>query len=146
MLPDAFYAIDGVLETFLTILNNMKVYGTVVQREAAHYMPFLLTTTVMMEAVKLGVGRETAHGIIKKHAVATSNDWREGKIVTNDLFTRLEQDGGLKLTKAQFDSILAVGSKEIGAAGRQVDTFVRTADLWIARFPAAAAIQPGRML
>lgn len=146
MLPDAFYAIDGLLETFLTILNNMTVYKPVVEREAAHYMPFLLTTTVMMEAVKLGVGRETAHGIIKKHAVETSNDWRSGKIATNNLFERLEKDGGLKLTKAQFDAIMAVGSKEIGSAGKQVDAFVRTADLWLARFPEASTIKPGRML
>lgn len=146
MLPDAFYAIDGLLETFLTILNNMKVFRAAVDREAAHYMPFLLTTTVMMEAVKLGVGRETAHGIIKKHAVATSDDLRAGRIAHNNLFERLEQDGGLRLDRAKFDTIMAVGSKEIGAAGRQVDAFVRTADLWLSRFPEAAAVQPGRML
>ncbi len=146
MLPDAFYAIDGLLETFLTILNNMKVYRPVVEREAAHYMPFLLTTTVMMEAVKAGVGRETAHSLIKKHAVATSDDLRAGRISKNDLFERLEQDGGLKLPKSKFDEILAVGSKEIGAAGKQVDAFVRTGDLWLAKYPEAAAIKPGRML
>ncbi len=146
MLPDAFYAIDGLLETFLTILNNMKVYRPVVEREAAHYMPFLLTTTVMMEAVKAGVGRETAHSLIKKHAVATSDDLRAGRISKNDLFERLERDGGLKLPKAKFDEILAVGSKEIGAAGKQVDVFVRTGDLWLAKYPEAAAIKPGRML
>lgn len=146
MLPDAFYAIDGLLETFLTILGNMSVYKPVVAREAAHYMPFLLTTTVMMEAVKAGVGRETAHGIIKKHAVATSDDWRAGRIATNNLFERLEKDGGLKLTKAQFDKIMEVGSKEIGAAGRQVDAFVRTSDLWLAKYPDAAGVKPGRML
>ena len=146
MLPDAFYAIDGLLETFLTILNNMKVYRPVVEREAAHYMPFLLTTTVMMEAVKAGAGRETAHSLIKKHAVATSDDLRAGKISKNDLFERLEQDGGLKLPKSKFDEILAVGSKEIGAAGKQVDAFVRTGDLWLAKYPEAAAIKPGRML
>ena len=146
MLPDAFYAIDGLLETFLTILNNMKVYRPVVEREAAHYMPFLLTTTVMMEAVKAGVGRETAHSLIKKHAVATSDDLRAGRISKNDLFERLERDGGLKLPKSKFDEILAVGSKEIGAAGKQVDAFVRTGDLWLAKYPEAAAIKPGRML
>ncbi len=77
-------------------------------------------------------------------------DWglfaRSGKIATNNLFERLEKDGGLKLTKAQFDAIMAVGSKEIGSAGKQVDAFVRTADLWLARFPEASAIKPGRML
>jgi len=71
MLPDAFFAIDGLYETFLTILGQMDVYDSVVEAENNHYLPFLMTTTIMMEAVKAGVGRETAHKAIKKQAVET---------------------------------------------------------------------------
>ena len=60
MLPDAFLAMDGLLETLLTVLNQMEVFEAVVEQELMRYLPFLLTTTVMMEAVKKGAGRETA--------------------------------------------------------------------------------------
>lgn len=66
MLPDAFFAVDGMFETFLTILGQMDAYPAVVEAENNHYLPFLLTTTIMMEAVKAGVGRETAHHAIKE--------------------------------------------------------------------------------
>ena len=58
MLPGMFFAIDGLLETFITVLNQMKVNSAVIAAECRKYMPFLLTTTVMMNAVKKGMGRE----------------------------------------------------------------------------------------
>ena len=51
MLPDAFFAIDGLLDTFITVLNQMEVFPSVIGAERK-YLPFLLSTTVMMEAVK----------------------------------------------------------------------------------------------
>ena len=89
MLPDSFFAIDGMFETFLTVLDQMDAYEAVIDAETAHYLPFLMTTTIMMEAVKAGVGRETAHKAIKEHAVATVNDLRHGKIDRNNLVERL---------------------------------------------------------
>ena len=89
VLPDSFFAIDGLLETFITVLNQMVVNTAVIKAECAKYMPFLLTTTIMMNAVKKGIGREDAHEIIKEHAVATANDLRAGGISENDLLKRL---------------------------------------------------------
>ncbi|MDR1816610.1 MAG: adenylosuccinate lyase, partial [Puniceicoccales bacterium] len=85
MLPDAFFAADGLLETFLTILGQMEFNTAVIAREARHYLPFLLTTTFLMEAVKAGAGRETAHEIIKENAVAAARDLRSGATERNDL-------------------------------------------------------------
>lgn len=79
VMPDSFYAADGLFETFLTVLNQMGVYEAVVAAELRRYLPFLMTTTILMEAVKRGIGRETAHEVIKEHAVAVSNDLRAGK-------------------------------------------------------------------
>ena len=103
MLPDAFFAIDGMFETYLTILDQMDTYEAVIAKETAHYLPFLMTTTIMMEAVKAGVGRETAHKAIKEHAVATVNDLRTGKIERNDLIDRLEADERLGLERSRTD-------------------------------------------
>ena len=123
MLPDAFFAIDGMYETFLTILNQMDAYPSVIEAENEHYLPFLMTTTIMMEAVKAGVGRETAHKAIKKHAVATVNDLREGKIGHNDLLDRLKDDADIPLDGDQLADILAKGRKDSGAALAQISHF-----------------------
>ena len=61
MLPDAFFALDGLFETFLTVLGQMDAYPAVIEAENNHYLPFLMTTTIMMEAVKSGIGREGSH-------------------------------------------------------------------------------------
>ena len=105
VLPDAFMAADGLFETFLTVMDQMGVYKPVIQTELNRYLPFLMTTTIMMAAVKRGVGRETAHEVIKEHAVAVSNDLRNGLIPTNDLLDRLGADGRLMLTREEIQEI-----------------------------------------
>ena len=56
-LPDAFYALDGLYETFLTVLDDFGAYPAVIDRELQRYLPFLATTKVLMAAVRAGVGR-----------------------------------------------------------------------------------------
>jgi adenylosuccinate lyase len=146
MLPDAFYTIDGMFETFLTVLDQMDAYEAVIQAETAHYLPFLMTTTIMMEAVKSGVGRETAHKAIKEHAVATVQDLREGKIDKNNLVLRLAEDARLGLSRAALDEILAKGDRESGAAKSQIGTFAAAVRALETASPAAAAYGPGSIL
>lgn len=81
----------------------MKVNSAVIAAECRKYMPFLLTTTVMMNAVKKGMGREDAHEVIKEHAVATANDMRAGKISENDLLARLAADPRMPLDAAELE-------------------------------------------
>jgi adenylosuccinate lyase len=146
MLPDAFFAIDGLFETFLTILDQMDAYPAVIARENAHYLPFLMTTTIMMEAVKAGVGRETAHKAIKEHAVATVNDLRAGKTTLNDLVGRLAGDDRIPLTADQLAAIVASGEENAGAARSQVDHFASAVAALVARHPEAADYSPGSIL
>lgn len=146
MLPDAFFAIDGMFETFLTILDQMDAYEAVIAKETAHYLPFLMTTTIMMEAVKAGVGREAAHKAIKEHAVATVNDLRSGKIERNNLVERLANDSRLGLTRQTLDAILARGDQESGAAKSQIAALAASIRKLEAAHPVAAAYSPGSIL
>ena len=146
MLPDAFYSIDGMFETFLTILNQMDSYPAVIEAENEHYLPFLLTTTIMMEAVKAGVGRETAHHAIKEHAVATVNDLRTGEAKSNDLLDRLANDDRLGLSADKLKTLLDQGRTNYGAATDQVNQFVEQVEALEKEFPAAAAYEPGSIL
>ncbi len=146
MLPDAFYAIDGLYETFLTILGQMDAYPAVIEKENAHYLPFLLTTTIMMEAVKAGVGRETAHQAIKEHAVATVHDLREGRAAENNLLERLTLDDRLPLNAAALSAILQEGRNNVGQAKVQVARFFEEVDLLKTSYPGAADYEPGSIL
>ncbi len=146
MLPDAFFAIDGLYETFITILDQMDVFEQVIANENAHYMPFLMTTTIMMEAVKAGTGRETAHKVIKKHAVATVNDLRSGTTHQNDLMTRLANDPDLPLDARQLDAIMQTADQKTGLAGGQVEQFLSRINQVRSDFPQANSYQPGSIL
>jgi adenylosuccinate lyase len=146
MLPDAFFAIDGMFETYLTILNQMDAYEGVIAAETARYLPFLMTTTVMMEAVKRGVGRETAHKAIKEHAVATVADLRTGAVEKNNLLDRLAEDGRLGLTREELGGILEKGDREVGAAKAQVELFSGEVRKLEAKWPIAAGYVPGGIL
>ncbi len=146
MLPDAFYTIDGMFETLLTVLDQMDAYEAVIAAETARYLPFLMTTTIMMEAVKAGVGRETAHKAIKEHALATVNDLRTGTVERNDLIDRLAKDSRLGLKREVLDAILAKGDQESGAAKSQIVAFANAVKKLEAAHPAAAAYGPGAIL
>ena len=146
MLPDSFFTIDGMFETFLTVLDQMDAYEAVIDAETAHYLPFLMTTTIMMEAVKTGVGRETAHKAIKEHAVATVNDLRQGIIDRNNLIERLANDSRLGLSRETLDAILARGDNESGSAKSQIATFAAAVRKLEAASPAAAAYEPWSIL
>src|SRR5205823_5364865 len=66
VLPDAFFATDGVYQTLLTVLDELGAYPAVISRELDRYLPFLATTRVLIAAVKAGVGREVAHEAIRE--------------------------------------------------------------------------------
>jgi adenylosuccinate lyase len=146
MLPDAFLAMDGLLETTLTVLNQMEVFEAVVEQELMRYLPFLLTTTVLMEAVKTGAGREAAHEAIKEHAVQVAKDMRTGKVAQNDLFSRLAADSRLGLGADAFEKLTTHGRNNTGDAPQQVDFFVERIGKLSAVHPEAAAYQPGSIL
>ncbi len=92
LLPDAFFALDGAIETTLTVLEGFGAYPKVIDRELERYLPFLATTKLLMAAVKAGAGRETAHERIKEHAVASALALREGDSGENELLGRVAAD------------------------------------------------------
>ena len=144
-LPDAFFAADGLFQTFLTVLDEFGAFPAVVQRELDRYLPFLATTKVLMAAVRNGVGRETAHEAIKEAAVGVALAMRQGQ-TENDVFARLAADERLGLTEEQLASLVADPITFTGAAVAQVDAVVRRVEEVVARHPDAAAYTPGAIL
>ncbi|QGU08247.1 Adenylosuccinate lyase [Corynebacterium occultum] len=144
-LPDAFFALDGMFETFLTVLDEFGAFPAMIGRELERYLPFLATTRILMAAVRAGVGRETAHEVIKENAVAVALNMRENG-GEQDLVDRLAADERLPLSKQDLEVALSDHKAFIGAAGSQVDrVLVKINDL-INHHPEAARYTPGEIL
>jgi len=144
-LPGAFLAVDGLFETFLTVLDEFGVFPAVVERELARYLPFLSTTKVLMAAVRRGVGRELAHEVIKEHAVAVALGLRDGA-VANDLVDRLAADVRLGLSRAELAELLGSPLEFTGMARQQVAAVVARVEQVAAAHPQAAGYVPAPIL
>jgi adenylosuccinate lyase len=143
-LPGAFFALDGLLETAMTVLDDFGAYPAVIARELDRYLPFLATTRVLIAAARAGVGRETAHEVIREHAVAVALEMREKGTDVNDLLARLAADSRLGLSIADLDAVLAEPMSFTGVARAQVARVVAAVDARMT--PEAAAYQPEPIL
>ena len=144
-LPDAFFALDGMFETFLTVLAEFGAFPAMIDRELERYLPFLATTRILMAVVRAGVGRETAHEVIKENAVAVALNMRENG-GEQDLIDRLAADDRLPLTKQQLDDALADRHAFIGAAESQTHRVIDRVRALVAQYPQAADYVPGEIL
>ncbi|MBI2034697.1 MAG: adenylosuccinate lyase [Candidatus Levybacteria bacterium] len=145
-LADSFFATDGILETTLTVLDDCGFYPAVIQRELDRYLPFLTTTRLLMAAVEQSVGRETAHKIIKDHAVAVALSMREQGIGKNELLEHLAKDTRLGLSKKQLEGAIANPIEFVGSAQRQISNFTNKVEQIVNKYPQAAAYVPEPIL
>ncbi|MFZ9802602.1 MAG: adenylosuccinate lyase [Candidatus Nanopelagicales bacterium] len=143
-LPGAFYAIDGLLETTLTVLNEFGVFKGAIKKELEKYLPFLATSKILMAAVKKGVGREKAHELIKKHSTAAAFALREGK--SFDLLEDLANEKELNLSKNEMEQILKDELKFVGNAKNQVAEVVKKVEKIAKNFPEATKYKPHNIL
>ena len=145
-LPDSFFAIDGLFETFLTVLDDFGAFPAVIDRELDRYLPFLATTKILMASVRNGVGRETAHEVIKEHAVAVALALREQVSAENDLLERLADDGRLGLSLPELQALISEPLAFTGAAGQQVGAVVERVNVITQAHPDSAGYHPGDIL
>jgi len=147
VIPDAFYASDGLCETMLTILRDMGIFPAAIARECTRYAPFLATTEFLALAVKCGIGREEAHEAIRRHAVAAALRLRNGEeprpmeaLAEDPLF----QKAGL--TREVLGQVLDDVRHFVGRAGEQIDEVRRRAEPFLERHAREAAYEPGEIL
>jgi adenylosuccinate lyase len=144
-LPDAFFAIDGSMETFLSVLDRMEAFPSAIAAENERNLPFLATTTILMEAVKRGAGRETAHEAIREHSLAAVKAMRSGSAGPG-LFERLAADRRIGLGKKALQGVLAESARFVGSAPNQVDAFVAEVKPVAKRVRGAADYRAGRLI
>ncbi|MEU0517668.1 adenylosuccinate lyase [Streptosporangium sp. NPDC006007] len=144
-LPDAFFAFDGLVETVLTVLGEFGAFPAVIAAELDRYLPFLATTKMLMAAVRAGMGRESAHELIKEYAVSSALAMRE-RGAGNELVALLAADRRFPLDHAALRELLDERISFTGAAAEQVEAVVARIGEVVARHPAAAAYAPGAIL
>ena len=145
-LPDSFFAVDGLFETFLTVLGDFGTFPAVIERELERYLPFLATTKILMAAVRAGVGREIAHEVIKEHAVAVALAMREQVNTENNLMELLAGDTRLGLSLDDLNALIAEPLSFTGAATAQVNSVAERVALIVADNHDAASYRPGDIL
>ena len=110
VIPDSFYVLDGLLHTFMTILNEFGIFEEEINSEVTEQLPFLATTKILMECVKAGMGREVAHEIIKKHATSTT---------PSNFFAALVSEKNFPLTIDQLSQLIQNPAEFAGLAVEQ---------------------------
>ena len=140
-IADSFYAIDGLLETMLTVLNEFGAFPAVINAELERYLPFLATTKILMAAVKKGVGRESAHEVIKEHATKAALNMREGQ--QNDLLEALAGDPRIPLDHNELKALIADPIQFSGDAKAQISRVVKRIEAITTKHSDAAKYQPG---
>ena len=108
-IPGGFFAFDGMLETALHVLDDMGAFGAVIDSELKRYGPFVSTTTLLMESVQRGAGREQAHEAIREHAMETALAMREQGLPDNDLADRLGNDSRIPFSATEVGTYIRTG-------------------------------------
>ncbi len=145
MLPDAFFAFDGLAETTFAVLGEFGVFEPVIRAEMSRYLPFVATPTLLMFAVQRGLGRETAHELIKEHAVAAALAMRAGE-AGSDPFDRLARDPRFPGDLNDLRSIVDQPTSLLGLVDRQVGNFVASVGELVAERPEAASYRGAAIL
>jgi adenylosuccinate lyase len=145
-LPDAFFALDGLFETFLTVLEDFGAFPAVINAELQRYLPFLATSKVLITALRRGVGRETAHEAIREHAIAVALQMRETGRGENDLLDRLAADPRLGVTREELDAAIANPIELAGTASQQVLVLAARIESIAKAHPRAAGYRPDLVL
>ncbi len=120
VIPQAFLAVDAILNLYLNIAPGLVVHPAVIERHVAEQLPFMATENLLMAAVQSGGDRQELHERIRVHAMAASEQLKEGA-ARNDLLDRIRNDP--IFPRLDFERILEPGGYT-GRSAQQVDEFV----------------------
>ena len=121
-VPEAFLAIDGILDLYMNVVDGLVVYPKVIEQHLMNELPFMATENIMMDAVKAGGDRQELHERIREHSMAAGRVVKaEGK--PNDLLERIAADPAFNMTMEQLQKVMKP-ENFVGRAPQQVEEFV----------------------
>ena len=143
VLPDAFFAIDGILETYLTVLAELQPFPEVAAEEIRRRAPLLASSALLGVATGAGAERSSAHAALKRQSAAAAEALRSGR--PYDLPAAVDADAEIPLT-ADAVAVVLREATEPGRAEAQVAAFVQQATELVERYPEAKDVVPEPML
>lgn len=121
-VPEAFLAVDGILDLYLNITEGLVVYPKVIESHLMNELPFMATENIMMDAAKRGADRQELHEHVRVHSMAASKVIKE-EGGENDLLERIANDPIFGVTLDELKGIVDP-HKYVGRAPRQTEIFL----------------------
>jgi len=121
-LPESFLAADGILNLYLSVMEDPVVYPKVIEKHLRAELPFMATENILMECVRRGGDRQELHEVIRQHSHAAAAQVKEHGL-ENDLLERLATDPAIGMSREEIDSLLDLNAF-VGRAPQQVDEFI----------------------
>ena len=105
-IPEAFLAVDGILDLYLNITDGLVVYPKVIEAHLMKELPFMATEMILMDAVKAGGDRQELHERIRIHSMAAGKVVKEEGL-DNDLLERIAADDMFPMNMEQLKAIMS---------------------------------------
>lgn len=121
-VPEAFLAADAILNLYLNVMENPRVYPKVIEKHLRAELPFMASENILMACVQRGGDRQELHEVIRAHAQEAGRRVKE-EGADNDLLDRLAADPAIVLSREEIEAVLDV-RQFVGRAPQQVEDFI----------------------
>jgi adenylosuccinate lyase len=122
-VPEAFLAIDGILDLYLNVVDGLVVYPKVIEKRLMAELPFMATENIMMDAVKAGGDRQELHEKIRTLSMQAGKNVKEEGL-DNNLLELIAADPAFNLTLEELQKTMDP-SKYTGRSEEQAEEFVK---------------------
>ena len=121
-IPEAFLAIDGILDLYLNVVDGLVVYPKVIEKRLMSELPFMATENIMMDAVKAGGDRQELHEKIRTLSMEAGRNVKE-KGLDNNLLELIANDPAFNMSLEELKKTMDP-AKYTGHSEQQVEEFV----------------------
>ena len=121
-IPEAFLAMDGILDLYLNVVDGLVVYPKVIEKHLNSELPFMATENIMMDAVKAGGDRQVLHEKIRTLSLEAGRNVKE-KGLENNLLELIAADPSFHLSLDELKAGM-VPEKYTGRAKEQTEEFI----------------------
>jgi len=122
-VPEAFLAIDGILDLYMNVADGLVVYEKVIEKHIMAELPFMATENIMMDAVKRGGDRQELHEKIRTLSMEAGRNVKE-RGLDNNLLELIAAEPSFGITLAELKKQMEP-SKYTGRSKEQVEDFLK---------------------
>ena len=115
-IPEAFLAVDGILDLYLNVVDGLVVYPKVIEKRLMSEFPFMATENIMMDAVKAGGDRQELHEKIRTLSMEAGKNVKE-KGLDNNLLDLIAADESFGMSIEELEECM----NPINYVGRSVE-------------------------